>query len=85
MAEQVKKKENKQQSVAEIYAEATSTRESVRKEIQGPPRPNYSHAFEKTPQERGELYTVRQAWREDLKRRGFTKRNPPITVRSKQA
>ena len=88
MAEQKKNKnENKQLTPAEVYnsGEAIQNRANVQREIQGPPRINYSHAFEKTERDQGELYTARKKWREDLKKRGFTKRNPPITIRSKQS
>ena len=84
MADQKKKNENKQQTPAEIYnsGEAIQNRENVQKEIQGPPRLNFSHAFQKTEQDQGELYTARKKWRDSIKAQGFTKRNPPITIRS---
>lgn len=72
--------ENKEQSFAQIYnsSQAISNREAVRKEINSTPLEINPKRFEKTPQERGMLYTLRHKWREMIKKQGLSKRKVPM-------
>lgn len=86
MSEEKKNKnENKQLSLSEVYnsGESVQNRSNVHKEIQGPPRINYSHAFKKTDAERSEHWNMVAAFRELLKLKGISKRKVPYTVYSR--
>lgn len=77
--------ENKSASPADIYNgnDAQQKRLAIHKEINSFPRPNYSHAFEKTDEERGLLWTLRNVWRKDVQAKGGTKRGFKTTINVK--
>jgi hypothetical protein len=79
------KQENRQASPVEIYNgnDAQQKRLAIRKEINGTPRPNFSHTFEKTDEERGILWTLRNAWRKALQAKGVGKRKFKTTIHIK--
>ena len=76
------KNENRSASPADIYNgnDAQQKRAAIHKEINSLPRPNFSHAFEKTDEERGLLWTLRNVWRKDVQAKGGTKRGFKATI-----
>lgn len=77
--------ENRQATPVDIYNsnEAQQKRLAVKREINSTPRPNYSHAFEKTDEERGLLWTLKNVWRKDVQAKGGTKRGFKTTINVK--
>lgn len=71
------KNENRASSPTDIYnsSESQHNRLNIFKEIQGPPRLNFSHSFEKTKEDRKELRAERKKWRKEIQEQGFGKRN----------
>lgn len=77
--------ENRSTTPVDIYNsnEAQQKRLAIRKEINSMPRENFSKAFEKTDEERGMLWTLRNVWRKDLQAKGLTKRGFKTTIHIK--